>query len=282
MATKKIAMMNHTPEIEAYLRSVRKYPVISADEERALLIEYQTANETRKNEIERRFANANQLFIFSKAKEYTKDDSKVLDYVNEGSIGIMKAVSKFDVSTKFRFITFAKWYIMQAMTNYAQTTDKFLRKTNGQKIGNKILKIKAAFFQDEHRDPTADEIKEKLLEMGVKIKDIKDLDDVIYNSIDSVWGDDDATFETNPRFVQHTSVDNEYDAEVEAEDNANTVNKLLKTLDERSQLVIRQLFGIGYESPIDPEVVAEHLGLTTTRVGQIKKAALKKMAMMAK
>ena len=65
------------------------------------------------------------------------------------------------------------------------------------------------------------------------------------------------------------------------EDNKSVVGKLLRNLDERSQLVIKQLFGIGYENPIDIEVVAEHLGLTPTRVGQIKNAALKKLASVA-
>jgi RNA polymerase primary sigma factor len=282
MAKKTEKIITHTSEIESYLRSVKNLKRLSAVEEKALLVEYQTASETRKQEITTVLANANQLYIFSVAKTYAhNDDSKVLDYVNEGTIGLMNAVPKFDISKKFRFITFAQWYIRQAMTNYAQTTDKFMRKSNSQKIGNKVLKIKAAFFQEWHRDPTLDEIKEELAKNGIKIKSDQDLDDVMQSSIDSVWGDE-STFESNPRYIQHSAVDNEYEKEVEAEDNRSKVDSLLMSLDERSREVIKMLFGIGYDNPFDVEVVAERMGLTTTRIGQIKKAALKKLQQIAK
>ncbi len=282
MAKKTEKIITHTSEIESYLRSVKNLKRLSAAEEKALLVEYQTASETRKQEITTVLANANQLYIFSVAKTYAhNDDSKVLDYVNEGTIGLMNAVPKFDISKKFRFITFAQWYIRQAMTNYAQTTDKFMRKSNSQKIGNKVLKIKAAFFQEWHRDPTLDEIKEELAKNGIKIKSDQDLDDVMQSSIDSVWGDE-STFESNPRYIQHSAVDNDYEKEVEAEDNSSKVNSLLMSLDERSREVIKMLFGIGYDNPFDVEVVAERMGLTTTRIGQIKKAALKKLQQIAK
>jgi RNA polymerase primary sigma factor len=77
-------------------------------------------------------------------------------------------------------------------------------------------------------------------------------------------------------------VDNEYEKEVEAEDNRSKVDSLLMSLDERSREVIKMLFGIGYDNPFDVEVVAERMGLTTTRIGQIKKAALKKLQQIAK
>ena len=215
------------------------------------------------------------------AKEYAKgDETNVLDYVSEGSIGIMKAMEKFDPTRGFKFISFAVWYIRQAMTNYSQTTDLFLRKSNNAKIGNNILKIRTAFFQENGREPSMDEIKEALNKKGIKIKNDSDLEDVVRNSIDSVWGDE-STFENNPRYIQHSAVESEYEKEIEAEDNSNKVAKLLEVLDERSATVIKQLFGIGYDNPIDVEVVAEHLGLTPTRVGQIKNAALKKLASIA-
>ena len=275
---KEQKIINHTPEIEAYLRSIRRYNVLSKEEETALFEEYHTTSfEHRKEEIRTIIINSNQKFVFSTAKTYAKgDDTKILDFVSEGNIGLINAIEKFDVKSGYKFITFAVWYIRQAMTNYAQTTNKFLRNANAAKIGNKVLKIKAQFFQEEHRDPTTDEIKEELEKQGVKIKKDSDLEDVNQRSIDSVWGDE-ARFETNPRYVQHSAVENDYEKEVEAEDNSNTVNNLLKGLTDREAEVIKMLFGIGYDNPFDIEVVAERLNLTTTRIGQIKKTALKKM-----
>ena len=281
MKQKTAIITKQTPEIEAYLRSIRKYQPLSQEEENEVFKMYHSNDPDAKKKAIDTLVNANQRFIFSLAKDYAKgDETKVLDYVNEGSIGIINAIDKFDQSRGFKFISFAVWYIRQAMTNYAQTTDLFLRKSNNAKIGNNILKIRTAFFQENHREPTTDEIKEALAKKGIKIKEDKDLEDVVRNSLDSVWGDE-STFENNPRYIQHSAIQNEYEKEMDDEDNKSVVGKLLQTLDERSQLVIKQLFGIGYESPVDIEVVAENLGLTPTRVGQIKNAALKKLASVA-
>ena len=281
MKQKTAIITKQTPEIEAYLRSIRKYQPLSQEEENEVFKMYHSNDPAAKKKAIDTLVNANQRFIFSLAKDYAKgDETKVLDYVNEGSIGIINAIDKFDQSRGFKFISFAVWYIRQAMTNYAQTTDLFLRKANNAKIGNNVLKIRTAFFQENHREPTTDEIKEALAKKGIKIKEDKDLEDVVRNSLDSVWGDE-STFENNPRYIQHSAIQNEYEKEMDDEDNKSVVGKLLQTLDERSQLVIKQLFGIGYESPVDIEVVAENLGLTPTRVGQIKNAALKKLASVA-
>lgn len=281
MKQKTAIITKQTPEIEAYLRSIRKYQPLSQEEENEVFKMYHSNDPVAKKKAIDTLVNANQRFIFSLAKDYAKgDETKILDYVNEGSIGIINAIDKFDQTRGFKFISFAVWYIRQAMTNYAQTTDLFLRKSNNAKIGNNILKIRTAFFQENHREPTTDEIKEGLAKKGIKIKENKDLEDVVRNSLDSVWGDE-STFENNPRYIQHSAIQNEYEKEMDDEDNKSVVGKLLQTLDERSQLVIKQLFGIGYESPVDIEVVAENLGLTPTRVGQIKNAALKKLASVA-
>ena len=281
MKQKTAIITKQTPEIEAYLRSIRKYQPLSQEEENEVFKMYHSNDPDAKKKAIDTLVKANQRFIFSLAKDYAKgDETKVLDYVNEGSIGIINAIDKFDQTRGFKFISFAVWYIRQAMTNYAQTTDLFLRKANNAKIGNNVLKIRTAFFQENHREPTTDEIKEALAKKGIKIKEDKDLEDVVRNSIDSVWGDE-STFENNPRYIQYSAIQNEYEKEMDDEDNKSVVGKLLKSLDERSQLVIKQLFGIGYENPIDIEVVAEHLGLTPTRVGQIKNAALKKLASVA-
>ena len=281
MKQKTAIITKQTPEIEAYLRSIRKYQPLTQEEEKEVFRMYHSNDPVAKEKAIATLVNANQRFIFSLAKDYAKgDETKVLDYVNEGSIGIINAIEKFDQTRGFKFISFAVWYIRQAMTNYAQTTDLFLRKANNAKIGNNVLKIRTAFFQENHREPTTEEIKEALAKKGIKIKEDKDLEDVVRNSIDSVWGDE-STFENNPRYIQYSAIQNEYEKEMDDEDNKSVVGKLLQTLDERSQLVIKQLFGIGYESPVDIEVVAENLGLTPTRVGQIKNAALKKLASVA-
>lgn len=278
MNTKKTKhIIANTPEIDAYIKMIRKFEPLSKEEEdRAFDMYYSNDPEAKKKAVDM-IIKSNQKFIFSVAKDYAKGDpEKVLDYVSEGNIGCMKAIEKFDRARGFKFISFAVWSIRQAMTNYAQMTDPFIKKSNGAKIGNNVLKIRAAFFQKNNREPNIEEIKEELAKKGIIIKDDHDLDDLARNSIDSVWNDD-MTFEKNPTYIVHSAVDNEYEKEIENDSNKYKVSALLNKLDSRSADIIKQLYGIGYENPIDIEVVAEHLGLTTTRVGQIRNAAIKKL-----
>jgi len=273
----KEQIITHTPEIEAYLKTIRSYKPMTKAEEKVIFTEYKTADDRRKAQIVDLIIKSNAKFVFSEAKKYARNNENiVLDFVQEGTAGLIKAIDKFDVSTGYKFISFAVWYIKMHMTNFAETQGKILRNANSKKIGTKIQKIKAQYFQEFHRDPTVDEIKEELEKQGVKIKKDSDLEDVIQNSIDSVWGDE-AKFENNPRYVQHSAVENDYEKEVEEEDKADQVSKLLRGLTDREAEIIKMLFGIGYDNPIDPEVVAERMNLTSTRIGQIKKAALKKM-----
>ena len=185
---KEQKIINHTPEIEAYLKSIRKYKTMTKAEEKAMFEEYQTAAPARKAQIVDMIVKANQRFVFSEAKKYAKgDDTKILDFVSEGNIGLVKSIDTFDYTKEFKFISYAVWGIKQHMTNYAETQNKFMKNANNKKIGNKIIKFKAAFFQEWHRDPTVDEIKEELEKQGIKIKKDSDLEDVVQNSIDSVW-----------------------------------------------------------------------------------------------
>ena len=130
MKQKTAIITKQTPEIEAYLRSIRKYQPLSQEEENEVFKMYHSNDPVAKKKAIDTLVNANQRFIFSLAKDYAKgDETKILDYVNEGSIGIINAIDKFDQTRGFKFISFAVWYIRQAMTNYAQTTDLFLRKS---------------------------------------------------------------------------------------------------------------------------------------------------------
>lgn len=266
-----------TPLIDSYLKSIRCYQPLSKEEETSLFELYKNGDDNVKSSVMNRIVNANQRFIFSIAKKYAKKDStKVLDYVNEGNIGIMNAIKKFDPSRGYKFITFAVWYIRQAMTEYAQNDGLTVRKTNNAKIGNNILKIRNEFFITNKREPTEFEIMERLEVKGIKIKGIRDIEDLRIDSLDSIWNDD-IDFSTNPVFIQKSAIPNEFEKISNDEYNIELSSDLLSVLDDRSKDVIRRLFGIGYDYPVDTETIAEELGITVTRVGQIKNAAIKKM-----
>lgn len=280
---KRENILRMTAEIDTYIKSVKQHELLTKEEETKCFDMYKNGAPAERDRAVERLIMANQRFVFSLAKKYAKGNSdKILDYVNEGNIGIMNAIEKFEPERGYKFITCAVWYIRQQMTVYSLTTDLFLRKTNNAKIGNNILKFKKEFWNTYHREPTYDEILEDLDKRGVKIKNKFDVEDLVKSSIDSTLNDDDMTFETNPVYVQNSATENDFETEIDKDYERQMTESLLSNLDDRSRDIIMQLYGIGHEAPVDIEVIAENLGLTPTRVNQIKNGAIKKLKEIAK
>lgn len=268
-----------TAEIDTYIKLIRRYNPLSREEELKCFYMYKNGSPTEKDDVVERLIMSNQRLVFSLAKQYAKGKSdKILDYVNEGNIGIMNALDKFEPERGNKFITFATWYIRQAMSGYALTTDLFLRKSNNAKIGNNVIKFKREFWNMNHRDPSSDEILEHLNNKGIKIINKSDIEDLIKNSIDSILpGDDEMTFETNPAYIQYAVSSNDFETEIDRDYDIMQTKYLLSNLDSRSKEIVMQLFGLGRDTPIDIEVVAENFNLTPARINQIKNSAIKKL-----
>lgn len=277
---KRENIIRMTAEIDTYMKLVRRYNPLTREEELKYFYLYKNGSPAEKDAALECLIMSNQRLVFSLAKQYVKGQAdKILDYVNEGNIGIINALDKFDPNRGNKFITFATWYIRQAMSGYSLTTDLFLRKTNNAKIGNNIIKFKREFWNMNHREPTDDEILDYLNKKGIKITNKSDIEDLIKNSIDSILSDnsEEMTFETNPVYVQYSATSNDFEMEIDRDYDIEHVKYLLSNLDARSKEIISQLFGIGYDNPIDIEVVAENFGLTPTRINQIKNTAIKKL-----
>ena len=105
-----------------YLNDIRKYKVPTVEEEVALFERIAEGDEKAKTEIIQR----NQRFVYSLAKIYSKDENEVLDYVNEGNIGLITAIDTFDVTKGTKFITHAVWYIRRSMNYYLTTTNTLI------------------------------------------------------------------------------------------------------------------------------------------------------------
>lgn len=280
---KRENILRMTAEIDTYIKSFKQHELLTKEEEMKCFDMYKNGTPAERDRAVERLIMANQRFVFSLAKKYAKGNSdKILDYVNEGNIGIMNAIEKFEPERGYKFITCAVWYIRQQMTAYSLTTDLFLRKTNNAKIGNNVLKFKKEFWNTYHREPTCDEILEDLDKRGIKIKNKFDVEDLVKSSIDSTLNDDNMTFETNPVYVQNSATENDFETEIDKDYERQMTESLLSNLDDRSRNIIMQIYGIGHEAPVDIEVIAENLNLTPTRVNQIKNGAIKKLKEFAK
>lgn len=262
--------------VNSYLKSIRKFSVLTPEQEKAVFIRIKNGDNDAKNII----ANHNQRFVFSLAKQYAQDET-VLDYVNEGNIGLMTAIDKFDYTRGYRFISYAKDLIRAYMNQYSYVSG-LVQKSNNSKYAVKIREAKKEFYNENQRDPSvyelADIFKKK---WNIDVVDLSDLATVSFAKLDKP-SENDETEDSSAMISKSKtgldlSTDNEYEKEITADSNDDIVSKLLNKLDERSRKVVKLSFGIGYEYSMCDDDIAEKLNLTTVRIRQIKNAAIKKM-----
>ena len=253
-----VKFIQGTDVINTYLSDVRKYDVLSDEQERELLIKAKNGDRKAQDELILR----NQRFVYSQAKIYATDENDIMDYVQEGNIGLMEALSQFDVEKDNKFLTYARWYIKQKMNRYMEETHDMIYQSNRQKYGKRIEKIKAEFLTNENRYPTIEEIMDRYEELyGETIKEKSDVYDLSVNSID-VNIDDDYTVEDTPDFAVRTASYNEYDEECEKndEDEGSLAQELLSILPSKHSEMLKAYYGIGGE-PCSIDELAEEYGM---------------------
>ena len=274
----KTIKSNWDDGIMSYLNDIRKFEVLSPDDEVAVFDIITNGTEEEKIKARQTLMECNQRFVYSLAKEYAKGDD-VRDVVNTATIGMEKAIDKYVPTIGTRFLTFAVWYMRREILASITRDVPMVRSANRQKLMGALPKAKERFFQENHRDPQPDELIEILdKEYGIKIKEKEDTYDIIMSSIsDTMIGENDTPSPAQLEFDVHTASRNDYEDKVEAEANTYLVDRLLSVCTEKEQQIMRMLYGIGYDDPISPEDVAECFDMTKTRVMQIKKNLIKKM-----
>ena len=262
----------------SYLNDIRKYDVLGPDEEVATFEIIKNGTEEESIAARQKIMMSNQRFVYSVAKEYAKGND-IMDIINEGNRGMNDAIDRFDTTRGMRFITYAVWYIRRAIVSHITNDGSMVRSTNKQKLMGILPRVKEKFIQENQREPEAFEIIELLdKEYGIKIKENEDVYDMNISSIsDTMIGDNDSPSPAQMEFEAFTASNNEYEDVMDAEANEYLVNKLLSVCTEKEQKVIKMLYGIGYDNPISPEDVADSIGMTRTRVLQLKKSIIKKM-----
>lgn len=269
---------NWSGNVMSYLNDIRKYDVLEPDEEAATFEIIKNGTEEESIAARQKIMMSNQRFVYSVAKEYAKGND-IMDIINEGNRGMNDAIDRFDTTRGMRFITYAVWYIRRAIVSHITNDGSMVRSTNKQKLMGILPRVKEKFIQENQREPEAFEIIELLdKEYGIKIKENEDVYDMNISSIsDTMIGDNDSPSPAQMEFEAFTASRNEYEDVMDAEANAYLVDRLLSVCTEKERKVIKMLYGIGYDNPISPEDVADQLGMTRTRVLQLKKSIIKKM-----
>lgn len=257
--------------VRLYLREIGKIPLLKADEELALAQRVVAGDKKAKDEM----AEANMRLVVSIAKRYVGRGLDLLDLIQEGNTGLLRAVEKFDPDKGFKFSTYATWWIRQAITRAIADQARTIRiPVHMVETINKLLRTQRRLTQELNREPTNEEIAKEMeidvdkVEHIMKIKqDISSLDaSVRDDEEDSVLGD----------FIEDEDT-------VTPEESAagqllkEQVKQLLGGLTEREQKILKLRFGLEDGKSHTLEEVGQEFSVTRERIRQIEAKALAKL-----
>ncbi len=256
--------------VRAYLKEIGKIPLLTSEEEAELAKRIEAGDEQAK----KRLAEGNLRLVVSIAKRYTGHGLQLLDLIQEGNIGLMKAVEKFDYHKGFKFSTYATWWIRQSLTRSIADQSRTIRiPVHMVENINRLMRTMRAMTQELERDPTPEELAERL---NISVERVFEIQKFALEpvSLESPVGDEDDTHLGD--FIKDEQ------GTVPADEAALTVlreqlSEALETLSPREQQVIRLRFGLDDGHVRTLEEVGREFNVTRERIRQIEGKALRKL-----
>ncbi|MBQ3882151.1 MAG: sigma-70 family RNA polymerase sigma factor [Bacteroidales bacterium] len=256
-----------TKTVEEYLREIARIEMVSQEEECELSERIKSGDD----DAFRRLVEANLRFVVSVAKQYQNRGLELMDLVNEGNIGLMKAAIKFDPSRGFKFISYAVWWIrqqiLQALSEQGRTIRIPLNQVN---ILNKIEHARREFRQENEREPSDAELSALLDISPEKLAE----SDISTLSLDFPMGEADG--QTLVDILPDNSLPSA-DNNLEVESLRNELQIAMAVLNGRERRVLELSFGLGCPA-MTLEEIGENLDLTRERVRQLKVKAINKLS----
>ena len=256
--------------VRMYLKEIGKVPLLSAQEE----IELARRMEAGDAEAKKRMAEANLRLVVSIAKRYVGRGMLFLDLIQEGNLGLIKAVEKFDYSKGYKFSTYATWWIRQAITRAIADQARTIRiPVHMVETINKLVRVSRQLLQELGREPTPEEIAK---EMNSSVERVREIQKISQDpvSLETPIGEEDDSHLGD--FIQDDNVPVPADAAAFALLKEQLL-EVLVTLTEREQKVLRLRFGLDDGRARTLEEVGKEFNVTRERIRQIEAKALRKL-----
>ena len=256
--------------VRMYLKEIGRVPLLSADEEIALAKRMEAGDEEAQKEL----AEANLRLVVSIAKRYVGRGMLFLDLIQEGNLGLIKAVEKFDYNKGYKFSTYATWWIRQAITRAIADQARTIRiPVHMVETINKLIRVSRQLLQQLGREPSPEEIAEA---MEISVERVREIMKIAQEpvSLETPIGEEEDSHLGD--FIE------DQDAPAPAEAASfmllkEQLEEVLDTLTEREERVLRLRFGLDDGRARTLEEVGQNFGVTRERIRQIEAKALRKL-----
>ena len=260
----------HEKGLEVYFRDINRYPLLSREEEGALAVRIRQGDE----EALRHLVRANLRFVVSVAKRYTGQGLQLSDLINEGNLGLLKAARRFDETRSYRFISYAVWWIRQAILQALAEQSRVVKVPQNQ-VGkiHKVTKAEERLTQKLGRGPEVDEIAAMVQMKKSKVERARSVaaKPVLLDSPVAAGKDG-----THMDLLAGDESDKP-DTRISRESFEEEVREALRHLYPKEREVIRRYFGVGEETSYTLDDIGMQLGITRERVRQLRDRALNKL-----
>jgi RNA polymerase primary sigma factor len=257
--------------LESYLKDIGRYPLLDRHQECELAIRIREGDESAVHDLVR----ANLRFVVSVAKQYLGQGLSLEDLINEGNIGLMKAARRFDERRGFKFISYAVWWVRQAILQAIADQSRTVRlPQNRTVVLHKVHRVFSRLQQELGRHPLPEEVAEAA---ELKLQDVREalrigqpevhLDEVM-------GGDDERTL--GDSIADLTEAANAESAVLERSRDED-LGQALASLPAREAEILRLYYGMGHERSLTLEEIGDRFGLTRERIRQLKERALRRL-----
>ncbi|HQC54232.1 MAG TPA: RNA polymerase sigma factor RpoD [Clostridia bacterium] len=262
--------INVSDSVKMYLKDIGRVPLLTPEEERVIAKKVAEGDQEARNAL----ITANLRLVVSIAKRYTGRGMSFLDLIQEGNLGLIKAVEKFDHEKGFKFSTYATWWIRQAITRSIADQARTIRiPVHMVETINKLSKIQRNLLQELGREPTIAEIAEAMQIPESKVIEIQQVAQEPVSLETPIGEEDDSHL---GEFIEDTSAVSPIEV---AEMNMlkDELNKVLETLSPREAMVLILRFGLRDKNPRTLEEVGKVFNVTRERIRQIEAKALRRL-----